>query len=618
MDKKYYNELNQRIQASGKSWLAGETSISLLPEFQRRLHLGYIPEEGEWTDKELEEQALLNLKKHLLTDDLPVCVDWRNYKGNNYVTTVKDQGSCGSCVAFGVVATLEARMRVIMQAPVKQSSGILPLLSEAQLFFCGGGAVGASCGKGWSAEPALKYCQESGLAPDNCFPYQPKDQSCILPGDWEQKITKVGRFHKINDPTAMKQWLSEKGPLVTRFNVYDDFYSYKKGVYHRVSQKLEGGHCISCIGYDEHQKAWICKNSWGKAWGIDGFFLIGYGECGIDASMWAVDSFSEFYPLYPGILLRDNFKDFGQVPVAGTLTTSPDIIPYGKEVINNPEKELKEKWFADCGKDLLANVGNYIYMRAFNLNTIEEDVKFHLYYSPASLLMYPGKWKDNALKTSGGQAYAEAKGVNQGVIVVASDSFCWKPAIIKDDHYCLVGRVETASHPNPIPELEQIPDFAKFISENPGFAWRNVSVVSKDIPDYSITLDYDQGKTTESMYFVITCLNCARGASVELTCGSTLPKPTINIPKRKIDSSDFVIGVESKIPAEFTGKLIFNYWKEKAKAIEEWQIRISAFYLSEQNNTLHSCYAIPIEGSKGPKKGILIGDYTIKSSDIKK
>lgn len=42
------------------------------------------------------------------------------------------------------------------------------------------------------------------------------------------------------------------------------------------------------------------------------------------------------------------------------------------------------------------------------------------------------------------------------------------------------------------------------------------------------------------------------------------------------------------------------------------------FYLSEQNNTLHSCYAIPIEGSKGPKKGILIGDYTIKSSDIKK
>ena len=45
MDKKYYNELNQRIQASGKSWLAGETSISLLPEFQQRLHLGYIPEE---------------------------------------------------------------------------------------------------------------------------------------------------------------------------------------------------------------------------------------------------------------------------------------------------------------------------------------------------------------------------------------------------------------------------------------------------------------------------------------------------------------------------------------------------------------------------------------------
>ena len=45
---------------------------------------------------------------------------------------------------------------------------------------------------------------------------------------------------------------------------------------------------MAIIGYDDAQKAWIAKNSWGTGWGAGGFFRIGYGEVGIDASMWGV------------------------------------------------------------------------------------------------------------------------------------------------------------------------------------------------------------------------------------------------------------------------------------------------------------------------------------------
>jgi len=279
------DQLNMLIKSAGGSWTAGITSVSELPPEEKKRRLGYNPSDGEET---LEQRIQASSAKvgaiKAGIAAAPSAFDWRNVNGQNYITSVKNQGGCGSCVSFGTTATVEAKFRIQRGNP-----SFAVDLSESSLFFCIGPATSASCSGGWYMSPAMDGFKNTGVPDEACFPYTDHQQACSQCGDSASRATKITGWHTISNAADLKTWISTNGPLATCFTVYDDFFSYKSGIYRHVTGGVAGGHCVSCVGYSDAGGFWICKNSWGTGWGEAGYFCIAYGQCGIDSTMWAVE-----------------------------------------------------------------------------------------------------------------------------------------------------------------------------------------------------------------------------------------------------------------------------------------------------------------------------------------
>jgi C1A family cysteine protease len=283
-------DLQGAIARAGASWQAGVTPLSQLSDDQKVLHLGAVPPPGTASLDEREQLATAKAQggAGIGAVGAPASFDWRNVGGTNYITPIEDQGGCGSCVAFGTIATIEGTARVYRGNP-----NLAIDLSEAQLFYCYARSQGYSCGTGWWPNNAFDFAKNNGLVDAACFPYTAGDQACNLCGDWQNRLTYISGWHTVGGVADMKAWISSRGPVSTCFTVYNDFFYYAGGVYRHVTGNVAGGHCVSVVGYDDANGCWICKNSWGTGFGEGGFFRIAYGNCGIDAEMWLAEGIAD-------------------------------------------------------------------------------------------------------------------------------------------------------------------------------------------------------------------------------------------------------------------------------------------------------------------------------------
>lgn len=214
---------------------------------------------------------------------LPASWDWRDVDGDDWITPIRSQGGCGSCVVFGVTAAVEAHWRIVQNDP-----NLAIDMSEASLFF----AANRQCNVGdpaygWHTPAALDMLVDQGVCDEVEYPYVGTNQTAqLVQGD--VRTIRLRGYDSTSDTTEMKRWLVEEGPLIASYTVYQDFDVYwnggANGVYDHTWGDVRGGHVVCVVGYDDTDQCWICKNSWGNG-GDDGFFRIGYGEAGIDDLM---------------------------------------------------------------------------------------------------------------------------------------------------------------------------------------------------------------------------------------------------------------------------------------------------------------------------------------------
>jgi C1A family cysteine protease len=256
------------IQVGNARWMAGETSVSKLPFEEKKMLLGALKPVITGTE------SLLMRSKARVTA-LPAKFDWRNNNGKNFVTPVRNQGSCGSCWAFATTGGLEAVTLIAQNTP-----GIDLNLAEQVLVRCSGAG---DCQYGGYPGSASDFMRDSGLPVENCYPYTATDGSCspTCP-DWQADSYRIQNWTYIttwsSSIDAIKGALYDYGPLPTTMDVYSDFFGYAGGIYSHVDGGLAGGHAVLIVGYDDEDQCFIVKNSWGTGWGESGYFRIDYSQ----------------------------------------------------------------------------------------------------------------------------------------------------------------------------------------------------------------------------------------------------------------------------------------------------------------------------------------------------
>lgn len=324
------DRINVNIEEKGYSWTAGHTSVSGLTdeEFGRLLGLRLPPDFDERRALAAREGRLITAPEGM---SLPPSFDWRAQDG---VTPIKNQGNCGSCWAFCATAAFESQILIY--------SGLEEDLSEQAVVSCN--LEGDDCGGGWM-ETAYDIFVDEGAVRETCMPYHEVDTDPCLRAPCEVAAY-LDSYYYVDDTVEAIKTAMLGGPVACAIAACGGFSSYTGGCYEENCSEINHG--VLLVGWDDNMcggdGAWIMKNSWGPDWGDGGFMYIKYGSCYIgyatDGLNYTPGQTVHFF--HDSHLIDDSAGDGdGYIDAGEAVTLAVTLLNIGAETATNVSATLR-------------------------------------------------------------------------------------------------------------------------------------------------------------------------------------------------------------------------------------------------------------------------------------
>jgi len=309
----FSDEFINYINSIKTTWKAGRNFGKDFPLKSLTKMMGVHP------DANLYRPAFKNVKEEfasLSNQDIPESFDAREqWPDCPTIQEIRDQGSCGSCWAFGAVEAMSDRICIHSKGQVNAHLSAENLVSCC--YTCGFGCNGGFPGAAWShwvkkgIVTGGNYNSSQGCQPyiiEACEHHTTGDRPPCSEGGGTPKCSKscdAGysipyqqdlhfgassySVHKHIEDIQLE--IMNNGPVEGALTVYEDFPTYKTGVYQHVHGKALGGHAIRILGWgvEDSTPYWLIANSWNTDWGDNGYIKIlrGKDHCGIESQITA-------------------------------------------------------------------------------------------------------------------------------------------------------------------------------------------------------------------------------------------------------------------------------------------------------------------------------------------
>ena len=238
--------------------------------------------------------------KRLKIMTLPKVVNLRKW-----CSPIEDQGELGSCTANAWAGLMQWHENYIERPagiPYHDLSRLFIYYNERVLEGSVDEDSGAELRSGASA--LAKY----GVCPEWEWPYWINNfktkptLKCYTDG----LPHVINSYYSIKTFTNLKMSLANNLPFVFGFSVYDSFESdavSQTGIVPMPDVQTEallGGHAVMAVGYNDYEKRFLVRNSWGKNWGLHGtnagYFTMPYdylANSNLASDFWTVVKIAE-------------------------------------------------------------------------------------------------------------------------------------------------------------------------------------------------------------------------------------------------------------------------------------------------------------------------------------